>query len=248
MPEETVNTKSEKKFIKVDRDELSKNLGEVLVVDDNGIYTDLISRNLTSVGFESKSINSFVQMESILEEKHYPLILCDNIDDKSTLKGSEIILNNNHLFKDSRTVLVTGHPLSQIKDQNELLKRGVIVLQKGEGHVDEIIKICRETFTNKVEAIAQEAEDYVGKLLLNYKDMPKLDNPTPYEKLIKRTRLRFKDYISKLPNPDSPQFFIKGKGLSPNQVMFEIEKDDSEIGVLLIDILLEDILEGEIYD
>jgi ActR/RegA family two-component response regulator len=246
---ETAARLEKKSIISVDREKVVPMLGKVFIADDDSDYTKKINNALNPRGFETKTVNSFAMMEKSLQECQYPVNFIDNIegnpDTSSSKTGSEIILERPELFRNGRkVVLLTGWGLKD-KIREQLTEKGVEILQKGPGTIDEMIKICNQTFSTGIDDITEKTEKYFESLIESYDCPPKTENLNPYEKLLQRTKTRFMNYIATLPNPDTEQIYIMGKSLSPKQIMNEMEKKDSEIGILLIDMLLADVFENE---
>lgn len=249
----TATAKEKKDLIVFDKDGLTQKMGEsrkIFIADDDDNYTTRVSTALKMRGFETEVVNSFAEMTATLQKKQYPINFIDNIEGNpgtsKGLTGSEIILEKPDLFRNAkRIILLTGWEIRQ-DVRNQLQKQGVEILKKDINTLDNMVGICKETFSADTESIINNTKDYFELLLEDYKDTPKLERKfRPYEKLIERTKLRFKNYINTLPNPDTPQFYVMGKSLSPKEIISEIEEPDSEVGVLLIDILLDDVLEGD---
>ena len=100
-----------------------------------------------------------------------------------------------------KVILVTAFA-DRLRDEvkDELLARNVDIVKKEFGYTDKIINICDDLFSAEVAAIAKQTEAYAQSLLENDNTGKKIEKDSPYENLIKRTKIRLTNYINNLPN------------------------------------------------
>ncbi len=101
-------------YLQINTSAIALKLGKVLVVDDDTNYTKRIQKNLSLSGYQSECVNSFSEMQRILdaEPKAFPLVFCDNIEGNpkhsKKISGSEILLTRLDWLGNRKFVLVTG--------------------------------------------------------------------------------------------------------------------------------------------
>jgi hypothetical protein len=235
------------KFISIDKRAIATNLGEILVVDDDNDYTKRIRRNLVSNGYNCETVNSFTQMGKKLDQfpNKFPLVFCDNIQGNPEInkhiRGSEILLSRPDWFNNRKFILVTGWNKDLIEEWNELESRGAKLLEKGPGHVEELLEVCRTIFTPPAIAIANEIENYSEMLISEVPVNLDLFKPKPNNKLVSKTKEKINKYLASFKEQDTRYFYFGNKAFSPKEMIQEIN-EDSEIGVDMIEMILDSAL------
>jgi CheY-like chemotaxis protein len=232
------------RMIRVKDESLYARFRRVLLIDDEGDYRDSLSQNLEAVGYHTTAVNSLGAAAQSLSESRYPLILFDNIfEDHPQMKGSEFIRDQRQLLDNSQVVLVTGWPINQIVDRELLTSRGVRIVQKAPGHIEEIKQICETTVENNIDQVTSKLEIFCDSLLNRIEDDSDLDGLLPDPRLISRARSYLRNYLLSLPNQELEQFYIKGETFTPRRLVIELDIG-SDVAASLIDQLLDDLLEG----
>lgn len=232
------------RLIRIKDENLYARFRRVLLIDDEGDYRDSLSQNLEAVGYHTTTVSSLGAAAQALSENRYPLLLFDNMfEDHPQMKGSEFIRDQQQLLDNSQVVLVTGWPINQIVDRELLINRGVRIVQKAPGHIEEIKHICETTVENNIDQITSKLETFCDSLLSRVEDDSDLDGLLPDPRLISRARSYLRNYLMSLPNQELEQFYMKGRTFTPRSLITEIDIG-SDVAALLIDQLLDDLLEG----
>jgi hypothetical protein len=241
-------------IVAVDEQVIARNLGTVLLVDDEPKYSKTIQELLSVSGYESESLDDFDQLEKKLDENpdEYPLVFCDNINGQpkqNKISGSEILFKRSDWFKKRKFVMVTGFPPTQITNAKELSSRGMETISKNDTkHVNRLLEICNETFVPPAEKLAEvltkNLEDYSVMFLEKLPRNLDFNRLFRYERLLKRTKERLNKYLESFEGEDTPYFFINNKTYNPQEMINEIE-EDSEVGIYMIDIILDSVLGGD---
>jgi hypothetical protein len=138
---------------------------------------------------------------------------------------------------------MTGFPESRIVDVQKLKERGVKILKKGVGAIDELKQMCGAVAETRTAQYVDRLKGVCDELLDKIDDERELDEVSSDTHLIARTRSYLINYMKQIPNADLPQFVIMGRTYSPNDLVDEIQKG-SKVSQLLIDQILDDVLES----
>lgn len=231
-------------LISLDRGQILGKFQRALIVDDQLPYAESVKENLAFIGFDSKVIGSLEGAAHELHVRPYPIIICDNIFvGRSNLRGSEFIRDNQELLGKGQVILMTGFPETQIVDAQLLQDRGVKILKKQVGAIDELKELCTQVAEGRANRYAERLRSVCDELLEKIDDEAELDEVPSDTHLIARTRSYLINYLNQIPNPDLPQFVIMGRTYSPHELVKEVE-EGSKISRLLIDQLLDDVLEA----
>jgi hypothetical protein len=137
---------------------------------------------------------------------------------------------------------MTGYPEKHIVDADLLKIRGVIILLKEPGAIDELIRICHNEAELRAEQFAQKLVEIFGSVVENVDDLSELSRMFEESYLVQRAQSYLLNYLKKFPNKELAQFVIMGKAYSPNELISQVEKK-TEVSRVLVDQLLDDILE-----
>jgi DNA-binding NtrC family response regulator len=214
-----------------------------LVIDDEEGYCDNLEKVLGEAGFRSHAAHSLAQARGLLRLNRYSLILCDNIlHDADGRRGSEFIKEEGRSFGDADIVLVTGFPADQITDRVLLEDAGVIILKKAPGHFNTLRDIAKRSSVRRLEKIRSSLENFLLDLAREGVDSSLRNVRISYH-LIDKAAERLKHYLNTLPGQDIGQVYMEGKLFSPRDLRYELD-EGSGVGVKLIDMFIDDLLDG----
>jgi CheY-like chemotaxis protein len=102
----------------------------VLVVDDNEEVKDVLARHLEDWGFHVDAASSWDRARALLTKEKYESVILDNKLYDSHESGSEFLLQNRTLFRETREILYSAFPTDEIKGRQQLEKLGVEIFTK----------------------------------------------------------------------------------------------------------------------
>jgi len=231
-------------MINLNRDRIASKFKRALLVDDDVDYGQSISDNLSSIGVKTDVVGSLAAAVEHLVVDPYPIVFFDNIfEDRPELKGSEFIRDETKLLKNSEVVLMTGYAVQQIANSNDLEKRGVHIVRKAPGHIEEIKSICEKAIQSNIDRFTSQFEQFCSLMLDRIHDPSDIEGLIPEPRLLRRARTYLLDYLAKMPNPELEQFYFEGKSYSPRELAAEVAAG-SRPGAILLEQFLDDVLEG----
>ena len=229
--------------IDLDRDRLYKRFKRALIVDDEIDYAHSVRENLEFLGYDAHVAGSLDAAAQKLHEENFPFIICDNIFvDRAKRRGSEFIRDHGDLFGDGKIILMTGFPEKQIVDADILKLRGVTIIKKGAGSIDQLKALCNQVVSDKVEEFKRRLSLVCDSIIDNVQDEKELETLFSDAYILKKGQSYLVNYLKKFPDQELTQFVIDGKGYSPRDLISELHKG-SPVAKQLVDQLLDDALD-----
>lgn len=217
-------------------------LVRVLLVDDEPAMIRSLTRRLKSMACEVDAASTLAEASDLLQKNQYQLIVVDQIYGLEELRGDEFLIQNESLMGDSKRVIITGNALDTIRHQEELKRKGILILEKGERSFLETIKnIIHQLFQQQQDLVSSRIEAAIPRIL---KGTPHLESHTADTTkgaefvVLEKVKELLIGYLLRLGQSDKTALLYRGKELSPRMLVDEIERG-TDIGLEHMDMFLD---------
>lgn len=135
-------------------------LARVLWIDDDSSFPEAISNSLENPQFSITTVSTLEEASKLLTDKKYQMVIADVTFDDSKINGGDFILNNASLFKDTKTVLVSGHSLNGISEKviSELSLAEIPIIGKSAGFSERIAQEIESVFRERSSVLYEDVE------------------------------------------------------------------------------------------
>lgn len=192
-------------------------LMRVLVVEDEEPVRERTVKKLKEAGFTVDAYSTPKEAASKLCADGYQLVIMDIRFEEPNIPGDEFIKKNRDLFEDAKVVAFTGH-------QGDIIHREVFheVFLKGQAR-NTLYDFAAETYRARQKAVASHFENEMDPTSASGRG-----------KELEGTLIHSKDELIKVlnetRNKDKKLVWYKGKELSANDLIKEVQDDKSPVG------------------
>jgi DNA-binding NtrC family response regulator len=215
----------------------ARELLKVLLIDDEPSVRETQKQNLERLGFCVDVAKDPGAAKALLARANYQLIIVDVVFDDYPIEGDQFILENEELLHRASKVIITGKEVERIQRREELVRKGVLILKKGQGAFDETLeRVAAEKLEEEKNHLVTRIQEAVPSIVKNEKAQP--EAPQGATILANKAQEILVDWLKARKDPERKGIFYAGKEFSPNMLVEEIEKR-SDVGLAYEDMFLD---------